>query len=696
MPKVAVDRELIGGRMLLPTLVALLVVSALCLFSYYWNIATVRSEKVGLALMEAKANWQKDASFRKWATLHGGVYVRPDERTPPNPYLAHLPDRDVETTEGMRLTLMNPAFMMRQMTHEFEGDYGIKGKITGKVLINPINEADAWELNVLNVFESGDVTEVHEEALVEGAPYLRYMRAVFMAEGCIKCHGYLGFKAGDLRGGVSVSIPLTPYFNAASETGRSIAVTHVIVWCCAFISILLFGLTTRRLLFCMAHSACHDGLTQLPNKTLLVRRIQLGLDRPRAREGDRVAVCLMDLNRFKILNDSRGHHVGDKLLVELARRLVQRVGSHDTVARIGGDEFVILLEDVDGLDGALAAAQRVMHAFDTPFNVDGEEIFSDASLGVCVMTEVYRAPSELLRDADIAMYEAKAAGHGVVRLFNPEMHRRAKETLQLENDLRTALEKGQLDVYYQPVVDIQRGTIEGFEALLRWKHPELGCVSPERFIPIAERSGQICRIGRWVLERACAQVMLWSEECSPRQNFSIAVNLSGVQLSDPHILDIVVEVMQTTGIPRASLQLEVTETMLVGRSAQSAKAVRGIKALGPVLSIDDFGKGYCSLTYLQKFDFDILKVDKSFVQDMEPGSKGEQLTRALMNLAASLRMQVIAEGVETAAQVEQLRALGCSLVQGYYFSRPLPASEISALLARGCHVEVDRMITASA
>lgn len=686
------DNRIIHKQTLILGVLASIVLSALIGYSWYWNTENIRTEKLNLALAEAQAKWNKDAAFRQWASRHGGLYVIPDARTPPNPALAHLPHRDVVTTDGQKLTLMNPAYMMRQMAEELEEDFGVKGKITGKLQLNPINKPDTWQLKVLTIFESGKTNEVYEQQMIDGKPYLRYMKAMYMTEGCVKCHGILGFKDGDLRGGVSVSIPLARYFAAASETNSSVLITHLLVWVAGILSIVLFGRLFGRMLIHAANEALHDSLTKLPNIRLFKNRVEQSLKKFRRDSTSLFAVCFLDLDRFKNLNDSRGHKVGDELLVALSQRLMELVRPGDTVARMGGDEFTLLLNGIRSVDEALNITERILLSFKKPFSLDNDEIYTDSSIGICIVTDNYTNAENMIRDADTAMYRAKLAGKGRVDVFNPEMHEYAMETMQIENDLRTAIQENQMEVYYQPVIDVRNNKIEGFEALLRWHHPIMGMVGPDRFIPVAESSGQINDIGKWVLEQACIQTQKWNAQFSQEHEFSISVNLSGIQLADKNIHKIVDDIANKSQLKKSKLHLEVTETALVGHKEQAKEAINNIRQLGISVSIDDFGKGYCSLTYLQEFEFDTLKIDKDFVQDMNSDGKGLQLVRMLMLLSRDLDMKVVAEGVETEDQYNRLKAMQCPYIQGYYFSRPVSAKQIYLMLDEGCHQDVERLL----
>ena len=673
-------------------LVAAVALTALVGYSWFWNIENIRQENINLALAQAKANWNKDAALRQWATRHGGLYVKPDARTPPNPALAHLPNRDVVTTDGQKLTLMNPAYMMRQMTQEFEELFGIKGKITGKVQLNSINKPDEWQSKALNIFEAGGVNEIYEEQMINGQPYIRYMKPMYMEEGCLKCHGILGFKVGDLRGGVSVSIPLNPYFEAAQETYKSINITHLLVWLVGIVVIIAFTKLIRRLFQRLVHEAMHDELTQLPNMTLFKNRLEQALEIHQRNSNYHFSVGFLDLDRFKNLNDSRGHQVGDELLIALADRFSQQLRPGDTVARMGGDEFTLLFNNINKLQDAIEIAERILASLKEPFYIGNDVIFTDASIGLCMVTNRYHNADDMIRDADIAMYRAKSSGKGRIDVFNPDMHEEALEIMQIENDLRVAIEKNQLEVYYQPIIDVGHNCIEGFEALLRWHHPTLGNIPPDRFIPVAESSRQIQELGEWVLEQSCRQISAWNLLYGQEHEFSVSVNISGIQLTEQKLHEPIEALLNKYSFNPSKLHLEVTETVLVGEKEKVKIELNRIRESGVSVSIDDFGKGYCSLTYLQEFEFDTLKIDKDFVQDMGPEGKGLKLVRSLILLAKELNMKVVAEGVETVGQYDQLQSMNCPFVQGYYFMRPVPAEQIDALLAKSYHQNISLMV----
>ncbi|MEZ5589108.1 MAG: EAL domain-containing protein [Sedimenticolaceae bacterium] len=682
------------------TLAALVIGwSLLVAYSYHWNEANLRNEKIALATSEARSLWNKDQAFRQWATRHGGVYVKPDERTPPSPYLAHMPLRDVETTAGMRLTLMNPAYMMRQMTQEFERSYGIKGKITGLKYLNPVNAPDDWERRILDRYQAGDTGEVIEETSIGGEPYLRYMKPMFMVPGCDTCHAVLGYKTGELRGGVSVSVPLAPYFSAAKQSSASMLATHLGVWLLGDFGLAVFGVSAVRkrrdrmqLLAQLEQRALYDQLTGLPTRALFDDRVKQAIRAYRRSPDSLFAVCFVDLDRFKQINDAYGHSVGDKLLHAVAGVLTRVIRLSDSVARLGGDEYIVLVNGIDSVDGALRIAERINRELQAPFEVLGHQVKIGASVGVALIDDHYMTPDEMIRDADIAMYRAKHHGRGGVEVFNARMHDAVRELVELEADLRQALQNREFELFYQPVVNLRDNCIAGFEALLRWRHPERGFVPPDRFIPVAEDIGIIAAIGEWVFDQACRQLHTWRMRCGSAQRvMTMSVNLSARQLVSPAILDTVQEAIRRHDLRPDQLCLEVTETALIREQDQARQHLDGLSRFGCRLSADDFGTGYSSLTYLQQYRFDSYKIDKQFVQDTGDQGAGMKLCKALIGLAEDLNMVVIAEGVETYEQCLRLQDMGCEWMQGYYFSRPLPAAEIEKLFEQGLHHDLDRL-----
>jgi diguanylate cyclase (GGDEF)-like protein/PAS domain S-box-containing protein len=427
--------------------------------------------------------------------------------------------------------------------------------------------------------------------------------------------------------------------------------------------------------------AVHDPLTGLPNRVLFVDRLDHALA-GLGRRGTLAAILFLDLDHFKLVNDSLGHQVGDELLAAAAPRIKQALRSSDTVARFGGDEFGILLEDIASEHDAIETAERIAAIFARPFVLSGSEHFVTTSIGIALAHGGERA-DDLIRDADAAMYRAKERGRARYEVFDEGMRGRAIERLRVENDLRRALERGELRLEYQPVVSLRNFSIVAVEALLRWRHPERGEIAPSEFIPIAEENGLIEPIGRWVLEYACRQAAEWYRARPDAAPITMSVNLSAVQVTRRSLPDVVRSVLRSSGLDPACLSLEITETVMV-RDAEGLGEVLGeLKALGVRLVLDDFGTGYSSLSYLTRLPLDVLKVDRSFVDGLGSEPRDTAITETIIAMSRALSLDVVAEGVETIDHVRELSRLGCGLAQGFHFSRAVPAAEITRALEQG-------------
>ncbi|MGH9942571.1 MAG: putative bifunctional diguanylate cyclase/phosphodiesterase, partial [Pyrinomonadaceae bacterium] len=431
------------------------------------------------------------------------------------------------------------------------------------------------------------------------------------------------------------------------------------------------------------HLSYHDALTGLPNRVLLTERLAQAIERTHGGHGDRqFAVLFVDLDRFKVVNDSLGHPSGDWLLIALSGRLKQCVRTTDTVARLGGDEFAILLNGLEeGYDPATIAG-RIYEQLSRPFELGGHEVFTSASIGIAYSTTGYERPEDILRDADTAMYRAKSNGKARHEVFDVAMHAHAFEQLKLETDLRHALDRGEIEVYYQPIYVLSGGRAEGFEALVRWRHPERGLIPPLEFIPLAEETGLIVPIGMHVLDTACRQVREWNQALPADAPLSISVNISGRQFKEKDFVGHVERMLKATGLPPSCLRLEITETVVMDNTEEVARILERLKACGVRISLDDFGTGYSSLSYLHRFPINTLKIDRSFVQSMGADAESAKIIKTILTLAAELNMDVVAEGIETGQQRDQLRALGCDFGQGYLFSRPVESGEAWNLVAR--------------
>ncbi len=438
----------------------------------------------------------------------------------------------------------------------------------------------------------------------------------------------------------------------------------------------------------LRHLALHDPLTALANRTLCLDRIRQAMERARRRHPYSFSLVFLDLDRFKILNDSLGHAFGDQVLIAVADILRRSVRSLDTVSRFGGDEFVILLEELSSSREVVQAIQRLRAALTQPLNLSGHDIQLTASMGVTIGTQHADTPEDLLRNANIAMHQAKKAGRNRFKAFTPGMLATASKMLALETDLRRGLNRGEFFMVYQPIVKLDRkATLHGYEALVRWNHPERGLISPAEFIPVAEESGLIVDLGRIVLRGSRAPLRRWRLDAPAAAELIVSVNISPRQFSDATLVDTVKAVLAETGLPPANLKLEITETAIMENAGSAVERLRKLKTLGIALSIDDFGTGYSSMNTLQQFPLDTLKIDLSFIRRMDHSSEGLEIVKAIISLAHSLRLQVVAEGVERSEQLAILTALGCEYAQGYYYSKPVDVDQAWAFFlscSQGC------------
>jgi diguanylate cyclase (GGDEF)-like protein/PAS domain S-box-containing protein len=431
----------------------------------------------------------------------------------------------------------------------------------------------------------------------------------------------------------------------------------------------------------LRHNAFHDPLTDLPNRTLFMDRLEQAVQHAKRHKDYVFAVLFLDLDRFKIINDSLGHMSGDQLLIGIARRLERCLRAGDTIARLGGDEFAILLNSIEDVNYATSIAERIKQELALPFNVNGHEVFTSASIGIVLGNEAYSWLDDLLRTADIAMYHAKARGKSRYEVFDTAMNDQAFMRLQLETDLRQAIVRQEFRVDYQPIVLLKTGIVIGFEALLRWEHPLRGLISPEEFIPVAEETGLIMPIGQWVLHEACRQMRAWQVEFPTCPLLTISVNFSIKQFTQPELIEQIAGILQEINLDARHLRLELTESMLMENAECVTAVLLQLKALGVWLYLDDFGTGYSSLSYLHRFPINALKIDRSFVNRMGYSDESCEIVRAITTLAHALGMDVIAEGVETIEQLAQLSTLECKYGQGNFFSKPLDSATATALIA---------------
>jgi diguanylate cyclase (GGDEF)-like protein len=430
----------------------------------------------------------------------------------------------------------------------------------------------------------------------------------------------------------------------------------------------------------LLYSTLHDSLTGLPNRSLFTERLRHSMRRTARHPEDVFAVLFLDLDRFKDVNDNLGHFAGDELLRAVARRLEACLRPEDTVARLSGDEFAILLESITDASDAGRVAERIEEALSFPINLGGAEVTTSASMGIVTSSMSQEQPEQLLRSADMAMYRAKAAGRARYEMFDRAMHTDALIRLQLETDLRRAVEQREFRLHYQPLVSLRTGRITGLEALLRWEHPQRGLVQPSEFIPIAEETGLIIRVGRWVINEACRQLMVWQKAHPRHEPLSISVNLSVKQFNQSDLIEQIASAIRTTGIPADSLRLEITEAALIDKGAAALTLLGQIKQLGAQIYLDDFGTGYSSLIYLHRLPIDAIKIDRELVTTMDTDEKNLRLVRTILTFAQIIGVRAEAEGISTAEQLRELRSLNCEHGQGYLFSAPIPHDAVDEVL----------------
>ncbi len=429
----------------------------------------------------------------------------------------------------------------------------------------------------------------------------------------------------------------------------------------------------------LVHDALHDALTHLPNRNLCMDRLAESLKQYHQNPKKQFAILFLDLDRFKVINDSLGHMIGDRLLIEVGHRLQDCVREEDTVARLGGDEFVILLNVIHDLDHVLQTAQRIQQQLKLSFSIEGQDIFTGTSIGIALSSHEYQHPEELLRDADTAMYRAKNLGKNRYEIFSSHMRSQVLALSQLENDLRRAIERQEFQLFYQPIVSLTTQKLVGLEALVRWQHPDQGLILPSEFVPMAEEAGLIIPLGWWVLAEACQQMYVWQLNHYDAANLHIHVNISSRQFSQPNFINHLQNILDDSHLTCTSLKLEITEGVIMDHVSDVADKLEAIKSLGIKLGIDDFGTGYSSLNYLNAFPVDTLKIDRSFVERMDSDG-GFEIVKTIVTLAHNLHMDVVAEGVETVQQAKDLNRMNCEYAQGYLFAKPTDIQGIEQLL----------------
>ncbi|MCG8073488.1 MAG: EAL domain-containing protein, partial [Candidatus Thiodiazotropha taylori] len=563
--------------------------------------------------------------------------------------------------------------------------YGVRGRITSIKPLNPDNAPDDWEWAALKSCERGG-NEQLEITGVDGEPYLRLIRPMQIQAGCLKCHYNQGYQVGDIRGGVGISVPMRDYFATAAGQKRKISMGLGLIWLVGLSAIGFYGRRSYQRLEerkdyedQIWQQANFDSLTGLSNRNLFLDRLDHALAYAQ-RQQTMVALLFIDLDRFKYVNDALGHATGDQLLQEAARRLRLCVREMDTVSRLGGDEFTVILPAISEGQSVARVAASILNELSRPFDLATQETHISASIGITIYPQDGSDSGMLLQNADTALYQAKEDGRNTYRFFTWEMNREAEGRISMGSALRSAIRNEEFLLQYQPIVDIADGQIVGAEALIRWESPERGRVRPDEFIPVAEESGLIVPIGDWVLQQAALDLKLW-DRAGLKMDL-LSVNVSTVQFQNEGFLEKMADLLKANHHLTSRLFLEITESVFLGEHREPGVRLGKLRKQGIGISIDDFGTGYSSLSYLKRFPVDKIKIDQSFVRDVTTDPEDAALCEAIIAMAHHLGLKVVAEGVETAAQWQFLRNSGCDYAQGYYFSQPMTASDFTDHLDR--------------
>ena len=649
-----------------------------------WNIHLMYGHVVKQAYGMANAAIDKDMAYRQLVAGAGGIYVPVEGGVEPNPYLSHVPHRDIETPDGRRLTLVNSSYFTR-LVHDIEAEGGgLRGTVTSLQPLRPANSPDSWHRDAMLAFHAG-ADEVSEVVRVNNQAQFRLMRPRHAQESCFACHPRGEIGPGDVLGGLSVAVPLQPLRERLFGQLATLAGGHAGLWLIGLFGIRIGHRRIARQEQFLAYNAHHDSLTGLPNRNYLVGYLPLQMEEASSRD-HHLALMLFDLDRFKNVNDSLGHSVGDALLQEIARRLNRQARDGDRVCRLGGDEFIVVLNRL-GPDSeqafmrARSIAERFHEQLGQPYQVLGYELHVTPSIGIAVFPEQGDTLEDLLRHADVAMYKAKSEGRNNIAFFMPGMQAAVDQRLRLEKEMRAGLARGEFHLHYQPQYDT-RERIVGFEALARWESPQLGSVSPMEFIPVAEESGLILALGEQLMAAAVKQARAWVDEGLFPDEGTLSVNVSAHQFHRQEFVNHIRSTLEQAGLPARCLDIELTESIVIDDVQGTIKKMEALRQYGVSFSIDDFGTGYSSLSYLKLLPVHNLKIDRSFVRDIDSDSNDAVIVETIIGMATHLGLEVIAEGVENLAHLDFLKAHGCHRYQGYYFSRPLPADEVTQLLRK--------------
>jgi len=656
------------------SLIAIVILALLITVSLTWNLFLVSDKTYSQVYSLADAALQKDMSYRKFVSSVGGVYINKERGIPPNMHLSHLKNKEITTPNGEHLSLVNSTYFMRLVyNNDEENQHSIQSHVSGKYPLNKKNTANEWEKKAFQQFQAGK-KEYSVIQTSNGKSHFQLIRPRFAESKCLGCHNNHDYKIGDVMGGVSVSIDYDRFQQQATIHSTVLIFGHILFAVLGLLAIRIYFNNLSQKEISLKLSSNYDSLTKLPNREQFTSLLDKSIAESK-QSGKHGAVILIDLDRFKNINDSLGHLVGDELIKQLAARMYKTIGRDGIIARLGGDEFVILLPELNkDFDIATTTAESYSRRLKTnmmeAFTVENNQLFVTLSMGIVLFPEQGESKSDILKYADSAMYLAKNKGRNTYQLFLPELKTQANKRHDIEVDLHRAITNQEFELYYQPQVDLN-GQIVGAEALIRWFHPNQGLISPADFIPIAEETGQIVKIGHWVLETAIKQLKIWQSSKACAKNFTLSVNVSSQQFYRSNFIKTIIELIEKEQIDAHQLKLEITEGTVVEDFQATVKIMNVLKNYGIHFSLDDFGTGYSSLTYLQKLPLDQLKIDQSFVKHINKNKSNAAIVQTIVSMSKALDLEVIVEGVEEFAQLCELRAMGCQLIQGYMFYHPL-------------------------
>lgn len=663
----------------------------LLLVTVFWSLVCVAAlvshlrddfqKAISNVKARAGAMLERDILYSDWAESHGGVYVPVTETSLPDPYLESLPGRDIETTDGRRLTLIDPWSMTRQ-AFDMNNRLGkTLGKITSLNVLNPENAPDSWERNALLQLEAGE-EQVSAVVDIQGLSSLRIMRPFYVEAACLKCHVDQGAKYGDVRGGISITVPVESFF---TEHWQHQVLTFAIfcaLWLVGVIAIALLGrklhiqtcnvVESERLRdqaeMKLSYLSNYDRRTNLPNRFKFEEQLCDVFQKVDA-TGESLTVVALELRNFKQISDNFDHPVGDALLKALAERMMPLLAEDDSVAQLGEDRLLLSYVHRDQHPSSRDLLSRVLSAASKPLILEDHEFFPAACVGAAVYPADAKEARRLVQKAVSALSVSLENKQNDVTLYSQSLHEEARSRLDIESGLRLALAERGFELFLQPQVDSVSGALIGAEALIRWQMAGRGYVAPDVFIPVAEESGLILPIGEWVLQTAAIQAVQLRQRLG--RVVKIGVNISARQFQDPEFIDILDEVLAIDGVLPEMLEIEITEGTFIEDVDKTIEILTDLKVRGLQIAIDDFGTGYCSLNYLKRFPLDRLKIDRSFVADIAINDDARTLVSLIVDLGHKLGLNVIAEGVEDDIQKHLLAGMGCHAMQGYFFSRPL-------------------------